>query len=121
MRIAVASDHAGFRLKEEIKETLAEHEVSDFGTYDEVACDLPDFVYPAALAVSEGRADRGVFVDGVGYGSAMIANKVHGVFAAVCRTRSARRWPGHIPTRTSCAWARRSSARVLPSRPCGRG
>lgn len=85
MRIAVASDHAGFRLKEEIKEALADHEVIDFGTQDEAACDLPDFVYPAALAVSEGRADRGVFVDGVGYGSAMIANKVYGVFAAVCQ------------------------------------
>ena len=85
MRIAVASDHAGFELKEEIRKALAEHEVSDFGTQDDAACDLPDFVYPAALAVSEGRVDRGIFVDGVGYGSAMIANKVHGVYAAVCQ------------------------------------
>ena len=79
MRIAVASDHAGWSLKEEIKEILAGHDVSDFGTGDSTACDLPDFVYPAALAVGEARADRGIFVDGVGYGSALIANKVHGV------------------------------------------
>jgi ribose 5-phosphate isomerase B len=85
MRIAVASDHAGWSLKEEIKEILAGHDVSDFGTEDSTACDLPDFVYPAALAVGEARADRGIFVDGVGYGSALIANKVHGVYAAVCQ------------------------------------
>jgi ribose 5-phosphate isomerase B len=82
MRIAVASDHAGWSLKEEIKEILAEHDVIDFGTKDTTACDLPDFVYPAALAVGEARVDRGIFVDGVGYGSALIANKVYGVYAA---------------------------------------
>src|SRR6185369_18046580 len=48
-------------------------------------CDLPDHVYPAALAVGRGEAERGVFVDGVGYGSAMIANRVAGVDAAVCQ------------------------------------
>src|SRR4051794_10596761 len=85
MRIAVASDHAGWSLKEEIKEILAVHDVSDYGTTDGTACDLPDFVYPAALAVGDGRVDRAILVDGVGYGSAMIANKVHGVYAAVCQ------------------------------------
>jgi len=85
MRIAMAGDHAGWPLKEEIKATLAEHEVVDFGTFDQQACDLPDFVYPAALAVGRGQADRGIFVDGVGYGSAMIANKIYGVYAAVCQ------------------------------------
>ena len=85
MRIAMASDHAGWPLKEEVKELLAGHDVSDFGTRDTAACDLPDFVYPAALAVGDGQADRGIFVDGVGYGSAMIANKVPGVYAAVCQ------------------------------------
>jgi ribose 5-phosphate isomerase B len=87
MRIALASDHAGFSLKEEIKALLQGDgsEIEDFGTHDEAACDLPDFVYPAALAVGQGRADRGIFVDGVGYGSAMIANKIYGVYAAVCQ------------------------------------
>ena len=87
MRIAVASDHAGFALKEEIGAWLSAegHEVVDFGAPDETACDLPDHVYPAALAVGRGEADRGVFVDGVGYGSAMIANRVAGVDAAVCQ------------------------------------
>jgi ribose 5-phosphate isomerase B len=85
MRIALAADHAGFSLKEEIKALLTEHTLTDFGTHDERACDLPDFVYPAALAVSDGQVDRAILVDGVGYGSAMIANKVPGVFAAVCQ------------------------------------
>jgi ribose 5-phosphate isomerase B len=87
MRIALASDHAGFSLKEEIESVLRDQgvETQDFGTHDEVACDLPDLVYPAALAVGEGRVDRGIFVDGVGYGSALIANRVYGVYAAVCQ------------------------------------
>jgi ribose 5-phosphate isomerase B len=87
MRIALASDHAGFSLKEEIEAVLRDQgvEVEDFGTDDEEACDLPDFVYPAALAVGAGRVDRGIFVDGVGYGSALIANRIHGVYAAVCQ------------------------------------
>jgi ribose 5-phosphate isomerase B len=87
MRIALASDHAGFALKEEIKQALASqgHEIVDFGASSTDAIDLPDTVYPAALSVGAGTADRGIFVDGVGYGSAMIANRVHGVYAAVCQ------------------------------------
>ena len=87
MRIALASDHAGYALKEEIADVLIAqgHEVIDFGAPSEDAIDLPDTVYPAALAVGEGTADRGIFVDGVGYGSAMIANRINGVYAAVCQ------------------------------------
>jgi len=87
MKIAMANDHAGTALKEEIKKYLEAdgNEVVDFGTYDEESCDLSDFVYPAALAVGKGDCDGGIFVDGVGYGSAMIANKVNGVYAAVCQ------------------------------------
>jgi ribose 5-phosphate isomerase B len=87
MRIALAGDHAGYPLKREIAGVLHAfgHETVDFGPPDEEACDLPDHVYPAALAVGRGEVDRGIFVDGVGYGSAMIANKVHGVYAAVAQ------------------------------------
>jgi len=86
MRIALANDHAGTALKNEIAAWLQSlgHEVVDFGTFDEQPCDLPDYVYPAALAVSRGECERGIFVDGVGYGSAMIANKLPGV----CRRRA---------------------------------
>ena len=85
IRIALASDHAGYRLKEEIKAVLQGHELTDFGTHGTDAVDLPDFVHPAARAVSDGDVDRAILVDGVGYGSAMIANKLPGVFAAVCQ------------------------------------
>jgi len=87
MKIAMANDHAGFALKEEIKEYLQSegNEVVDFGTHDTNSCDLSDFVYPASLAVSKGECDRAIFVDGVGYGSAMIANKLPNIFACVCQ------------------------------------
>ena len=87
MKIALASDHAGFSLKEEIKHVLESdrHVIEDFGAHSEESADLPDHVYPAALAVGEGRAERGIFVDGVGYGSALIANRISGVYAAVCQ------------------------------------
>jgi ribose 5-phosphate isomerase B len=87
MRIAMANDHAGLGLKLEIKALLEGmgHEVVDFGTHSEDAADLPDYIYPASLAVGKGEVDRGIFVDGVGYGSAMIANKISGVYAAVCQ------------------------------------
>ena len=87
MKIAMANDHAGTSMKNEIKAYLEEqgHTVVDFGAYDEASCDLSDFVLPAALAVAKGECDRGIFVDGVGYGSAMIANKVNGIYACVCQ------------------------------------
>ena len=87
MKIAMAGDHGGFALKKEIKEMLEKegHEIVDFGPFSEEGCDLPDFIYPASLAVSKGEVDRGIFIDGVGYGSALIANKIYGVYAAVCQ------------------------------------
>lgn len=87
MKIAMANDHAGTALKNVIKVYLESqgHEVKDFGTYDGESCDLSDYVYPAAIAVGKGECDRGIFVDGVGYGSAMIANKVNGIYACVCQ------------------------------------
>ena len=87
MRIAVANDHAGTALKREVAAWLEAHghDVVDFGTGDDAACDLSDHVYPAALAVGRGECERGVFVDGVGYGSALIANRILGVTAAVCQ------------------------------------
>lgn len=86
MRIAVASDHAGFRLKEEIKVLLRElgHEVTDFGTASEDPVDYPDFIVLAAEAVSRGECERGVVLGGSGNGEAMVANKVPGIRCALC-------------------------------------
>lgn len=85
-RVAVASDHGGFKLKGPLLESLRElgHVGLDLGPEDERPCDWPERAHEVALAVAEGRADLGVVIDTVGVGSAMAANKVPGVRAANC-------------------------------------
>ena len=85
VKVAIASDHAGFALRQFVRAWLesAGHEVEDYGCRSPEAVDFTDFVYPAALAVSEGRAARAVLVDGAGYPSAIVANLLPNVFAAV--------------------------------------
>jgi len=93
MKIAIASDHAGFSYKEQIKTVLIEqgHEVRDFGTHSAQACDYPDFIRPAAVAVAAGEFERGIVLGGSGNGEAMVANKVKGIRCALCwDLRSAR-------------------------------
>jgi ribose 5-phosphate isomerase B len=85
MKISMASDHAGYELKEAVKEhlTVAGHDVVDFGTDSTESVDYADYATPAARAVANGEVDRGVFVCGSGQGMMMTANKVHGVRAAL--------------------------------------
>lgn len=86
MKIALGSDHAGYRYKEKIKELLPSlgHEVVDFGTDSEEAVDYPKFIRPAAEAVAKGECDRGIVLGGSGNGEAISANKVRGVRCALC-------------------------------------
>ena len=86
MRIAIASDHAGFRYKTLLAEFLRarSHEVLDFGTDSEAPVDYPDFIRPAAAAVASGSCDRGIVLGGSGNGEAMVANRLRGVRCAVC-------------------------------------
>src|SRR5256885_15808356 len=86
MKIAIGSDHAGFRYKERIKQYLVElgHEVADFGTDSEEPVDYPLFIRPVALAVASGEAERGVVLGGSGNGETMAANRVQGVRCALC-------------------------------------
>ena len=86
MKIAIGSDHAGFRYKEMIKGLLTElgHEVDDRGTDSEEPVDYPLFIRPVALAVARGEAERGVVLGGSGNGEAMVANRVKGVRCALC-------------------------------------
>ena len=86
MKIAIGSDHAGFKYKEKIKEYLLKlgHEVKDFGTFSEESVDYPMFIRPAAEAVALGECERGIVFGGSGNGEAMTANKVHGVRCALC-------------------------------------
>jgi len=86
MRIAVASDHAGFRYKMKLVDYLRErgHEVVDFGTDSDDPVDYPDFIHPAAIAVTQGQCERGIVLGGSGNGEAMVANRVGGIRCAVC-------------------------------------
>ncbi len=86
MKIALASDHAGFKLKCEISEWLKNksNQVLDFGTYSDESVDYPDFAYPAAEAVAIKDADLGVIICGTGIGVSIVANKVNGIRAANC-------------------------------------
>ncbi|MBE3587385.1 MAG: ribose 5-phosphate isomerase B [Thermoanaerobacteraceae bacterium] len=93
MRVAVAADHGGFRLKGEVVALLEEKGVPyhDFGTFSEEAVDYPDLALVVAEAVRAGEFDRGILCCGTGIGVAIAANKVPGVRAALCHdTFSAR-------------------------------
>jgi ribose 5-phosphate isomerase B len=86
MRIAIGSDHAGFALKQELKQLLKDdgHEVVDLGTDSEEPVDYPIYCVKVARAVTGGTADRGIVLGGSGQGEQMAANKVHGIRAAMC-------------------------------------
>ncbi len=86
MRIALGADHGGFALKEALKQYMIQdlgHEVVDFGCDNPGPVDYPDLALKVALAVSRGDCRFGVMVDGAGIGSAMVANKVPRVRAAM--------------------------------------
>jgi len=84
--VALGADHGGFAMKEMLKGYLQQlgYAVIDCGTSSTDSVDYPDFAYAVARLVSEGRAWRGIIVDGAGIGSCMAANKVPGVRAAMC-------------------------------------
>ena len=86
MKIAIASDHAGFRYKTLLTQHLQAqgHEVVDFGTSSVESVDYPDFIRPAAAAVAKGQCERGIVLGGSGNGEAMAANRFRGVRCALC-------------------------------------
>jgi ribose 5-phosphate isomerase B len=86
MKIAMASDHAGFAYKTHIAALLRElgHEVRDFGTDSDEPVDYPVVIRPAAQAVARGEFERGIVLGGSGNGEAIVANKVTGIRCALC-------------------------------------
>jgi len=87
MKIAIASDQAGFPLKEKIRKFLAEQKIKakDFGTHSEkVPVDYPDYAYRVARAIKEEKYERGILICGMGIGMQIAANKVPGIYAARC-------------------------------------
>lgn len=86
MKIALASDHGGYQLKEKTKEYLKElgYEYQDYGSYNAAAVDYPDFGSRAAEAVAQGLFPLGILFCGTGIGMAIVANKIPGIRAALC-------------------------------------
>ena len=86
MKIAVASDHGGFALKEKVKEHLIERgfDVEDLGTHSEESVDYPVYGKACGEAVASGKADLGVVVCGTGIGISIAANKVKGIRCGLC-------------------------------------
>lgn len=109
MRVAVAADHAGFALKQQLAERLRAdgHEVLDLGTDSTAPVDYPDFAEAIGLAVRDGRAERGVLVCGSGVGAAVAANKLRGIRAGLCHdTYSAHQGVEHDDMNVLCLGAR---------------
>lgn len=84
--LALGADHGGYELKEKLKPLLYDlgWTIEDVGTFSEAAVDYPEVALRVALPVSQGKVARGIMIDGAGIGSAMAANKVPGVRAALC-------------------------------------
>ena len=118
MKIALASDHAGFAEKEKLKPFLEEmgNEIHDLGTVSEDSVDYPDYAARVAREVSSGAADQGLLVCGSGTGMAIAANKIPGVRAAVAWSEeTARLARQHNDANVLAVGARTTPVEALPS------
>jgi ribose 5-phosphate isomerase B len=109
MRIALAADHAGYLLKDELNAKLMAqgHDVLDLGTHSPAPMDYPDSAEAVADAIRTGEADRGIIVCGSGAGVSIAANKFPGIRAAVCHdTYTARQAVEHDDMNVLCLGAR---------------
>ena len=86
MKIAIGSDHGGYDLKQDVITYLQEKgfEVEDYGCHSKASCDYPEFGRAAALAVAEGKCDKGIVICTTGIGISIVANKVKGIRCALC-------------------------------------
>ncbi len=84
--ILIASDHAGFALKEKLKPYLEKKgfKIKDLGAYSDERCDYPKFAYALAKEISRGRYKRGILICKSGIGNSIVANRLPGVYAALC-------------------------------------
>lgn len=110
MRLAVGSDHAGYPLKKVLVDYLASqgHEILDLGTdNEEQAVDYPDYAYAVSLKVAQREAERGIIVCGSGVGACIAANKMKGIYAALCHdTYSAHQGVEHDNMNVLCVGSR---------------
>ena len=82
-KVLIASDHAGFALKEWIKNNIKDYNFEDLGPLSDSSVDYPDYAHKLSKAIQDGRADRGILVCGSGVGMSMAANRSQGVRAAL--------------------------------------
>jgi ribose 5-phosphate isomerase B len=109
MKIAFACDHGGYPLKKIILDCIAAsgHSVIDLGTDSTVSVDYPDYAEKLGLTITRGEAERGVLICGSGVGASIAANKIKGVYAAVCHdTYSAHQGVEHDNMNVLCLGAR---------------
>jgi len=109
MKVAVASDHGGFPLKQTVIDTLTSlgHEPIDLGTHSSESVDYPDFAEKAGLALVREDADRAVVLCGSGVGACIAGNKIAGVYASVCHdTYTAAQGVEHDQMNMLCLGAR---------------
>jgi ribose 5-phosphate isomerase B len=117
MRVAVASDHAGFPLKDLVIRVVQEagHEPLDLGTTSTDPVDYPDYAEKLGRAIVEGRAERGVLVCGSGVGACIAANKIDGIYAGLCHdVYSAQQGVEHDDMNVLCLGARIIGPAVVP-------
>ena len=86
MKLAIASDHGGYELKQKLMPyiELLGHELTDMGCYSEMSVDYPDYAFPLAEAVAAGEYERGIVICGTGIGVSICCNKVAGIRCALC-------------------------------------
>jgi ribose 5-phosphate isomerase B len=109
MRVAVASDHAGFPIKETVIEAVrdAGHEPIDLGTDNTESVDYADYVEKLGRAIQNGQAERGIMLCGSGVGACIAANKIRGIYAAICHdTYSAHQGVEHDAMNVLCLGGR---------------
>ncbi len=117
MRVAVAVDHAGFPLKDEVIRAVqdAGHETMDLGAFTTEPSDYPDFAQKLGHALIEGKADRGILVCGSGIGASIAANKIKGIYAGICHdVYSAHQGVEHDDMNVLCLGARIIGPALVP-------
>lgn len=109
MRIAIAADHAGFQIKDDVINIVQAlgHDVIDLGTYNQEPVDYPDFALKLGKVIIEEQADRGVLICGSGVGASIAVNKIKGIYASVCHdTYSAHQGVEHDNMNVLCLGSR---------------
>jgi len=116
MKVVVACDHAGFHLKKSVIEAVGDagHQTIDVGTYNNESVDYVDYVEKLSEEIKLGRAERGILLCGSGVGACIAANKIKGIYAAICHdTYSAHQGVEHDKMNVLCLGGRIIGSEIL--------